>query len=965
MPKQYTAFISYRHCPLDTAVAEALHKRIERYRIPKDLRKNGQKHMGVVFRDRDELPLSNNLTQDIYEALDNARFLIVVCTPDTPKSMWVDREIQHFIEKHGHDRVLTVLAAGTPEESIPKRITQIYGSDGTTVSAEIEPLCAFLVDKNERKVLRNLNSEFLRLAAAILDCPYDALKQRQKRYRARRLIAGCTAAAAVVLTIMGLLIRWNLDVTRKNEEISRMNEEIQKQYRQSQLNESHALALLSESLLEQGDRMGALESAYDALNGDRPYYPAAEGALVQALNVYGDDGLYPYATVKQNAQVQTVAVSRNGGYAMLYDSSAGVSCVDLETQKALWSDPSLPNFLECSVITRDDQRFLGVYEDRAVVLELLTGKVLQTILFDEKKDTRELWAVSGDDALLVVDNKTVDFPTRDKPEYTTELVFYDISAGKEQTRFYTEDMLEEPVFSHDSSTLLLLGVTFEGTHFYDRDWAVWIDCETGKAAKVQLPGHCQSSCALPDGDFLLLCHRKTEDGSITPTYYRYSKEGILRETLPMTDETGMEVRQMLSDGTWLFCLDYNNLQIRYLKDGKLLELVELPESMHFENATFLDERNRLVVSCRESNAKNDHIYCFYPTAEFHLGTDIDRWERIYTDSQGNPLRVQWNQKTLYTDGLDMYDYFLPAGGGQTAAFVWKEDYSQVFFLRMHASAGDTAPSADALEKLDMLRNLSKEPLLPNARYDRYDREENRLYYEDGQGQQKSTLCPDTFAGPVSKVDTGGSGLIVARDHYRNPSGFGIYSIRQDGWKWLPFPENRQNCQELQIGAANPWVAMLFDENYLQVFDAATDQMIYEGVLPVGEVRGMGFICQDKYLLLDDNVSDRIVILDTSSWMTVTQYAIPKYLSVPKMEQITAAYSQDGSKLYIGELTGDAYGMVFDTETWTQVAKIPNMLLYDDARNVAVCKDPDTGELYQRNIYSLEELLNMAQARLYG
>ena len=128
---------------------------------------------------------------------------------------------------------------------------------------------------------------------------------------------------------------------------------------------------------------------------------------------------------------------------------------------------------------------------------------------------------------------------------------------------------------------------------------------------------------------------------------------------------------------------------------------------------------------------------------------------------------------------------------------------------------------------------------------------------------------------------------------------------------------------------------------------------------------MGFICQDKYLLLDDNVSDRIVILDTSSWMTVTQYAIPKYLSVPKMEQITAAYSQDGSKLYIGELTGDAYGMVFDTETWTQVAKIPNMLLYDDARNVAVCKDPDTGELYQRNIYSLEELLNMAQARLYG
>ena len=80
--------------------------------MPKALRKDGRKHLGLVFRDRDELPLSNNLTEDLYEALDNSEFLIVVCTPDTPQSLWCRREIQYFISRHGRERILTVLAAG-------------------------------------------------------------------------------------------------------------------------------------------------------------------------------------------------------------------------------------------------------------------------------------------------------------------------------------------------------------------------------------------------------------------------------------------------------------------------------------------------------------------------------------------------------------------------------------------------------------------------------------------------------------------------------------------------------------------------------------------------------------------------------------------------------------------------------------------------------------------------------------
>ena len=115
MERQYCAFISYRHSPLDAAVAEQLHKMIERFHVPKDLRKADRKTLGLAFRDQEELYINSNLSDALCQALDHSQFLIVVCTPETPKSQWVDQEIRYFIQAHGRERFLAVLAAGTPE----------------------------------------------------------------------------------------------------------------------------------------------------------------------------------------------------------------------------------------------------------------------------------------------------------------------------------------------------------------------------------------------------------------------------------------------------------------------------------------------------------------------------------------------------------------------------------------------------------------------------------------------------------------------------------------------------------------------------------------------------------------------------------------------------------------------------------------------------------------------------------
>ena len=68
MERNYTAFISYRHKPLDMAVAEKLHQVIEGYRIPRALA-GERKKLGLVFRDKEELPVSGDLNKDICEAL--------------------------------------------------------------------------------------------------------------------------------------------------------------------------------------------------------------------------------------------------------------------------------------------------------------------------------------------------------------------------------------------------------------------------------------------------------------------------------------------------------------------------------------------------------------------------------------------------------------------------------------------------------------------------------------------------------------------------------------------------------------------------------------------------------------------------------------------------------------------------------------------------------------------------------
>ena len=301
MDIHYNAFISYRHHPEDIRVATEIHRALERYRIPKTIRKNLKGNLRL-FRDKDELPITSNLSDDISRALENSDFLIVICSTHTKESIWVQREIETFLKTHTYDKVLSVLVDGEPYDTIPEILQYREEQDPDTGEVKripIEPLsCDWRVDKKTA-----YREELPRLAAALLHCGYDELRQRQRQYKMRRLIAFFSVALVASVSLMTYFLYTSIKIRQANENLQEANEKIRKANVEIQeanvqiqnnldaalRNQSEYLASAASERFDAGDRMTAISLAMAALPSgtwDRPYVPKAELILADTLGIY-------------------------------------------------------------------------------------------------------------------------------------------------------------------------------------------------------------------------------------------------------------------------------------------------------------------------------------------------------------------------------------------------------------------------------------------------------------------------------------------------------------------------------------------------------------------------------------------------------------------------------------------------------------------------------------------------------
>ncbi len=341
----YDAFISYRHCELDKFVAENLHKQLEAFKVPKSIiqsgKTNGKAKIERVFRDRDELPLASNLADPITQALQSSDYLIVICSPRLPESKWCLKEIETFIEMHGRDHILAVLIEGEPIDSFPEILRfdekVVTEADGSThiEKIEVEPLAADVRGKDKKEVLKQIKNELLRLVAPILDCNYDDLRMRHKEARQKKIIRISLAISIVCLIFTAISTTMALTIHKQSNTI-------EEQYHAALVTQAISYASISQTLLEQEDRMAAMAIARMALpdtlenQTEMPYTAAAEYALSDSLGIYNNGrNNYPVKALEQNSPISVMLVSPDETSITTVDCNNIITVYDVATASTI------------------------------------------------------------------------------------------------------------------------------------------------------------------------------------------------------------------------------------------------------------------------------------------------------------------------------------------------------------------------------------------------------------------------------------------------------------------------------------------------------------------------------------------------------------------------------------------------------------------------------------------------------
>ncbi len=215
---RYVAFISYSH--RNRAQTEWLHGALERFRIPPKL-VGKETRLGPVparlipiFRDRDELSAADELGDQLRAALAESGHLIVVASPASAASHWVNEEILTYKRMHGEGRVLALIVDGEPwasnmpgreaEEAFPAALRYRIGPDGQLSDQLAEPIAADIRPAGDGKRLG-----LMKLIAGLTGLRLDDLVQREAQRRARRLTMIATTLGIGMVGTTGLAVYAN------------------------------------------------------------------------------------------------------------------------------------------------------------------------------------------------------------------------------------------------------------------------------------------------------------------------------------------------------------------------------------------------------------------------------------------------------------------------------------------------------------------------------------------------------------------------------------------------------------------------------------------------------------------------------------------------------------------------------------------------------------------------------------
>lgn len=222
---KYTAFISYNS--KDDKWAKWLQRKLESYHIPTIIRnerdevvrreEKEKKRRLRVFRYRADLN-TVSLNEGLAKELDDARWLVVICSPNSAKSAWVGKEIQHFLNTGRRDHILPFIVAGTSysgdENECLNPVLKAAFPDGDILGVNLDDYGDDLRIYRKRKAL-------VRTVSLLIEVP-DAYSYLWNRYR-RRFWEGLALKAVGALAVLLLLV-WALRYNAEFDTTVRLND---------------------------------------------------------------------------------------------------------------------------------------------------------------------------------------------------------------------------------------------------------------------------------------------------------------------------------------------------------------------------------------------------------------------------------------------------------------------------------------------------------------------------------------------------------------------------------------------------------------------------------------------------------------------------------------------------------------------------------------------------------------------
>lgn len=632
----YDAFISYRHSELDSFVAENLHKKLEAFKLPgsaKSKAKSGKTKISRIFRDVDELPLSDNLSDPINNALANSDFLITICTPRYPQSRWCLKEIETFLQLHDREHILVVLAEDEPSASFPEILTyeqvEIKDENGNIrfEKKQIEPLAADTRGENKKEILKAMDTAVLKLCAAIFGMNYDDLRQRHREQRIKKMatVFGSIGAAVLLFSIFAtvMLIR----ISRQNALISRQYAELNDKY-------AGAMAQVADTLLGCGRRKDAAYAVRNVLpDTEEGYNAGALKRLYESLDVYGvGDMYYPACSYDVPEMPWEYKVSFDNKYVLINEGTeAYVFDRDGAQVNALPGDPE-----DAGSIFEAD--FCG----SSGVITVLDGEA-------------EYRRVLGDEVKSIDTSTSISFISPSEDGQITLLYGEDVLYGVNESGEIAYEINVSEVF--EESYLDMMSADFEGGRFIAvfMDYSGKIDIlmaeeASGKVIVSFTKESPMDICAILDGDNIIFAMPGM--GNFNDSTRIYSIDTLTGETLWIRDVPSFLAVDICVSDNMVFVYDRYIMLVLDKKQGGVKNyynsdkaIIEFWPDKEEDCAYYVSQEGK-VFFCNETYTGewNENFFSVIPT-EFLLDAHYQKGDLYYWFDKANYITRYSKEET--------------------------------------------------------------------------------------------------------------------------------------------------------------------------------------------------------------------------------------------------------------------------------------------------------------------------------